>query len=494
MGSYGTILKTTGVVGASRIFTILANLVKTKVIASILGPAGIGIYGLYQSVAEMVVGFGDLGVSQSGVRQVALANSQKDLQRVAVVCGVMRKTVLFSAFVCSILLCLFSRAISRHLFDTDAYRWGVCVVGIYVFCAILSKTQLAVLNGVRRIKHMAVSQICGAVAGGVAACVAVWILHEQGIAFAFAGLGLAVLGSSWLFLRRLHIPKVRLSWRDWSREWKGLIGLGVGLVVAHVASYVTNYYSRVFIRHSLGLESVGIYQSCWAVSNLYVGLILAAMGVDFLPRIMRHVDDKRVLSKSLNEQMELGLVVCLPCVVATFVFAPFILRILYSAEFMSAAFIIRWQIVGVALRLLAWPFGYLLIALGRTKFYVAVQLVFYALELVLLVVFVRLGGINGLGPQFFLAYLIYLGGVCLVGRMLVDFKMSPLLKRVCAVSAMLLALAVGGLHWLGSSSVFYCLGGSVLLLASIGYSWHVARHSFGLDLAALLTRRKPNRA
>lgn len=86
--------------------------------------------------------------------------------------------------------------------------------------------------------------------------------------------------------------------------------------------------------------------------------------------------------------------------VATFVCAPFILRVLYSAKFMSAVFIVRWQIVGVAPGLLAWPFGYLLIALGRTKFHVAVQLVFYALELVLLIVFVRLGGINGLGPQF----------------------------------------------------------------------------------------------
>lgn len=169
----------------------------------------------------------------------------------------MRKTVLFPAFGCPILLCLFSRAISRHLFDTDAYRWGVCVVEICVFCTILSKTRLAVLNGVRSINHMAVSQICGS----VAACVAVWFLHEQGIASAFAGLGLAVLGSSWIFLRRLHISKARLSWQDWGREWKGLIGLGVGLIVAHVASYVTNDYSRIFIRHFLGLESVGIYQS-----------------------------------------------------------------------------------------------------------------------------------------------------------------------------------------------------------------------------------------
>ena len=494
MGSYGTILKTTGVVGGSRVFTILANLVKAKVIAAILGPAGIGIYGLYQSVAEMVVGFGDLGISQSGVRQVALANSQKDTRRVAVVCGVMRKTVLLSASVCSVLLCLFSRAISRHLFDTDAYRWGVCVVGIYVFCTILSKTQLAVLNGVRRIKDMAVSQICGAVAGGLAACVAVWFLHEQGIAFAFAGLGLAVVGSSWFFLRRLHIPGVRISRRDWGREWKGLIGLGAGLVVAHVASYVTNYCSRIFIRHSLGLESVGIYQSCWAISNLYVGLVLAAMGVDFLPRIMRHLEDKPVLSKSLNEQMELGLVVCLPCVVATFVFAPFILRFLYSAEFVSAASIIRWQIAGVALRLLAWPFGYLLIAFGRTKSYVAVQLLFYALELALLVFFVRTRGVDGLGPQFFFAYLIYLAGVCFLGRMLVGFRMSPLLKRVCAVSGALLALACGGLRWPGPDSPLYHVFGTVLLLASVAYGWHVARRGFGLDLTAVLSRRKADRA
>lgn len=489
MGSYGTILKTTGVVGGSRIFTILANLVKAKVIAAILGPAGIGIYGLYQSVAEMVVGFGDLGVSQSGVRQVALANSQKDIQRVAVVCAVMRKTVLFSAIVCSLLLCLFSRAISRHLFDTDAYRWGICVVGIYVFCTILSKTQLAVLNGVRRIKHMAVSQICGAVAGGIAACVAVWFLHEQGIAFAFAGLGLAVLGSSWAFLRHLHIPKVRISWQDWGREWKGLIGLGVGLVIVHCVSYASNYYSRVFIRHSLGLEAVGIYQSCWSISNLYVGLVLQAMAVDFLPRLMKQINHSETLVRSLNEQMEFGLVLCLPGVFCVLLLAPLLLRILYSPEFMSAALIMRWQIVGVALRLLTWPLGYLLVALGRIRLHVCFHLLFYSLELLILYGCVRSFGLNGLGPQFVVAYMFYLLLGVAAGIKLVGYKPSKLLTKLCIGFGIGLLWAILNFLCLHSVPILYYGSWSILLFGSFCLSWHTIRRDFHLDFKSVFLKK-----
>lgn len=79
MSSCGTILKTTGVVRESRVFTILANMAKTKVIAAFWGPVGIGIDGLYQSIAEMIPAIGDFGISQSGVRQVALAKANGDI-------------------------------------------------------------------------------------------------------------------------------------------------------------------------------------------------------------------------------------------------------------------------------------------------------------------------------------------------------------------------------------------------------------------------------
>lgn len=79
MSSCGTILKTTGMVRGSRVFTILANMAKTKVIAAFWGPVGIGIDGLYQSIAEMISAIGDLGISQSGVRQIALAKANGDI-------------------------------------------------------------------------------------------------------------------------------------------------------------------------------------------------------------------------------------------------------------------------------------------------------------------------------------------------------------------------------------------------------------------------------
>lgn len=488
MSSYRTILKTTGLVGGARVFTIAANLAKAKVIASLLGPTGIGIYGLYQSMAEMLIAVGDLGIAQSGVRQIALANANGDRGRVSVVYSTMSQTVLFSAGFLAATMCLFSRMLSQWLFGSEIYRWGICVLSVYVFCSVLSKTQLATLNGLRHIRDMTFSQIAGAVAGGVLACTMVFFWREQGIAFAFAGLGGGLLMSSWLFLRRLKIPLVKLDWGTRREEWKGLLGLGIGLLVALLTTHVTNYYSRLFIRKTLGLEAVGIYQSCWSVSNLYVGLVLAAMGVDFLPRLMKYVQDRCLLAKNLNEQMELGLVFGLPCVVGTFLFAPWILRVLYSPAFVSAAGIIRWQIVGVGLRLVAWPLGYLLIALGRMKLYVASHLVFHSFELLLLLLFVHFWQINGLGPQFLLAYCIYLGMLGCFAVALIGFKPSRLLLSVFSVFVLCLVASCGILVGISGMPRLQYVAGGILWLLVCAFCLYIAIRCFGFTPSRVLRR------
>ena len=52
-------------------------------------------------------------------------------------------------------------------------------------------------------------------------------------------------------------------------------------------------------------------------------------------------------------------------------FAPLVLQILYSSEFVVAAELLRWQIMGDVLKIISWPLGYLLLARGRGKTYMA---------------------------------------------------------------------------------------------------------------------------
>ena len=71
--SYVEALKSTSIIGGSAAIVILIRMVRTKVLAVLLGPAGIGLEAIYDSIISLARIGVDMGISSSGVRQIASA-------------------------------------------------------------------------------------------------------------------------------------------------------------------------------------------------------------------------------------------------------------------------------------------------------------------------------------------------------------------------------------------------------------------------------------
>src|SRR5438105_13554723 len=54
-----------------------------------------------------------------------------------------------------------------------------------------------------------------------------------------------------------------------------------------------------------------------------------------------------------------------PDVIATLTFAPLVIAVFYAATFAAAVEPLRWMCLGMALRVIAWPMGYIVLAKGR---------------------------------------------------------------------------------------------------------------------------------
>ena len=76
--SYEQALKSTGIVGGAQFLTILITVVKTKIVALLLGPAGVGVLGLLQGIVDMIRNATGLGIHFSAVKDVAAANASAD--------------------------------------------------------------------------------------------------------------------------------------------------------------------------------------------------------------------------------------------------------------------------------------------------------------------------------------------------------------------------------------------------------------------------------
>ena len=89
--TYGQILKSSAIIGGSSVVEIAVRIVRSKSIALLLGPAGVGLVGLYSSVLDLTHSIDGMGINSSGVRQIAEAVGSGETNRVARTATVLRR-------------------------------------------------------------------------------------------------------------------------------------------------------------------------------------------------------------------------------------------------------------------------------------------------------------------------------------------------------------------------------------------------------------------
>ena len=182
---------------------------------------------------------------------------------------------------------------------------------------------------------------------------------------------------------------------------------------------------RVVILRTLGLEAAGLYNAAWTLGGLYVGFVLQALGTDFYPRLVGAASDDVQCNRLVNEQAHISLLLALPGVLATLTFAPLVVWLFYSAAFSQAVEVLRWICLGMALRVVTWPFGYIAVAKNRQKLFFAMDLAWTVVNVGLSWWCIRELGLAGAGVAFFLSYLFHAAITYPVARRLSGFRWSP---------------------------------------------------------------------
>ena len=403
--SFRDILKSTGLVGFFQVFKMFLGLLRNKLIALFMGTTGIGIWGLYLSFTELIQGISSLGLEKSTVKMVS--ENKGDLKERNISIKIAQLTFITFSLFCSIVAASFSEYFSINLFGSKDYQTGILICCLVIFLNSLTSISIAILNGLREIKKLIYSQLVGVLVGNVIVLCLIPFLGSNAIPLYLLIIALFAFIPVFFSFRKLKISNVRLTFKEAFSKFTTLMKVGLAFWFTIVFTTLIAYLTKVFLLNELSVEVVGIYQASWTISNLYVGIILSAMGVDFFPKICDAIINKKDTNSIINEQIEFGLLVSFPFILGTLIFAPTIITLLFSSEFSSGDSIIRWQILGVLIRLLGFPFGYAIMAKGKTKQFMIAQFAFNSFNYLFIVLLVFYVGFDGLGINYFLAYIFY---------------------------------------------------------------------------------------
>jgi PST family polysaccharide transporter len=196
------------------------------------------------------------------------------------------------------------------------------------------------------------------------------------------------------------------------------------------------------------------------------------MGTDFYPRLTAAAHDESECNRLVNEQTQIGMLLGGPGVLTTLAFTPLVITLLYSSAFQAAVEPLRWICLGMMLRVVTWPLGFVLVAKGMRLTFVAVDLAYAAVHVGLAWLLVPRFGVTGAGIAFFGSYLFHALVVYPVVRFVTGFRYSSANRRLLpgfvgliAVAFALLSVAPG--PWATAAAAAVAIGSGVYSLHAL---------------------------
>lgn len=466
--SYVQILKSSSIMGGVALFTMLLGFIKTKFSAILIGVVGVGLTANYVAIQTVFCQIAGLGIQSSAVRNIASAIRENNDQSLGRAVLTLHRICWLTGLLGMILVIGLSPLISQWTFGSKQYVPDVAALSLIVLLANLTGGYSALLQGTRRIRHMALANASSAMLGVIITVGFYFLMGLRGIIPALVLAAAMQFIIFWRIARTIQVEMVVMTWNESFYVAGGMIRLGIAMMWSGFLGSIVIYAVNALITQQIGLEAVGIFSAAFAVSGILVNFILNAMGADYYPRLTGFADDREGMNKLVNEQAEIGLLLAMPGLIAVLSLAPWIIHLLYTSDFLQAARLLQWFILGCMARVIQWPMGFIQLALNKVWWFTFVQTLFNCVTVIFVWWGITLGGIEGVSVAYFLQAIFSLVVIVMVARHITDFHLSDSVMRMIWTMLPIVFLSFVGSRML--PIIFSTILGLILILLVTVYS------------------------
>ncbi len=495
------LVRSTAILGLGSAATVVAAILRSKILATWLGPEGTGVLAQLAGLTAVLVPLATLGAGNGVITMIADARARGDLARVRRI----TRTATALAWGVGLGLALLAAALSPWLaggiYRDQGFAWAILLGAASVPLSAVASIQITMLQGHQAVRSMAMLN-------GLIAAVSIATIIPLALAFgvkgAVAQLVVIAAVNAWLSHRLVApltppagagdgaaaavaaapapVPDPATPREPWIDRalLRPLARYGGSALLVGLSSTLTLLILRSILVGKLGLAQNGIYQVCVGVSGLTMPLILNSITANVWPEIAskpRDADAVGPMSSAIRLAFLLVTALCASLLVG----APIWIPLFYSGKFVGALDLLPFQFLGDYFRTAAWMFGIWLVPRERLRPWVLFDIVY---AVVLLAVFSLLVGRIGLRSVVYAYVAAHVSHAVLhyaLARRALGFRLGPENRLLLGASA---ALLVGLAILRPSNALGVALGGA----AVVAWAAFVVRRREWESLAAMAFR------
>ncbi|MBQ8593859.1 MAG: oligosaccharide flippase family protein [Bacteroidaceae bacterium] len=401
--SYEHVIKYTGLFGGVQGINLLASVLRSKLVAVLLGSSGMGLISMYNTAATFLGNATSFGISFSAVRNIAELCEAGDRKALEDFICVVRTWSVATALLGFLVCILCSPLLSLSYYDTTAHWTSFLFLAPLVGLIGLYGGEMAILKGGRQLRQVAVQSIINSLFTLLISIPLYYIWGESAIWASLLLVAVANLLTILYFSCRFCPFRFSLFSRHcYVKGWE-MVRLGIAFLIAGILGSGVEFLVRAFMVRIGSEADVGFYNAGDVLVYTYGSMVFLAMETEYYPRLSAVIHNIKRSNEVVNRQIEASVLLVAPLLVLFLVLLPVLLPLLYTDSFMPVVGMAQCAVFSMYMRAIALPISYMVLVKGRSGIYLLAEGLYNLLALVLIVLGYQFYGLWGTGVALSLA-------------------------------------------------------------------------------------------
>lgn len=397
--SYKNLIKSTAIFGSTQIMQVIITIIRSKLIAIILGPTGMGTYFIFQSISSTIGQISSLGINQSAIRNISQAHQHRIKENNVII--TFYSLVWLTSIIGFLITLIGAPYISAFAFGTYKEMGWILLLSFGILFNGLSQGKITILQGTRQLKKLSKVSLYSTICSLIISIPLYYYNKANGIVPSII-IGMIIT----YFITSLNSPKIKfntIKTHFFTNIKNGLpiIKLGLSLMVSGCILTLNSLILNVFINNYGNLNDVGYFQSAFNIINQCLAIVIAVLAADYYPKISAIHTKTDELSNVIKQQIELTTLIITPISIGLIIFANYIIRILLSSSFTEVISILQWMSIALIFRCLWIIMSYIILAKGSQYLFLFFDgIIGNGVSLLMNIAAYSIWGINAIGISF----------------------------------------------------------------------------------------------
>lgn len=365
----------------STFIKMITSFVSMKIVAIVIGPAGIAMLGQLTNFSAIAMNLASAGINNGVTKYVAEFKNDKEITR-SFLSTAFRLT-LYCAITLGILMIILSGYLSRLIMLSDEYCYVFLYFGFTVVFYAINNLLISVVNGFKQFRLFAYINMANSVIGLVFSVVFVLVWGLKGALISTVTFQSIVLVVTVFLLRKQN-------WFGWT-NFKGKIKKEIlykyiKFTLASIVFIALTPAVQLFLRRYVIVEisevEAGIWEGMNRISAMYMMIITTSLSVYYIPRLSE-LKAPQELRTEIVKVYKFIIPFTLVLFIGIFLFRKFIVYVLFTADFYPMDSLFAWQLSLDFINTCSYILSYMLIAKALIFKYTITSVIFSGLYVVL---------------------------------------------------------------------------------------------------------------